>query len=152
MTEMTAKMVDISKKPDVIRIAKAQGSIKLKKETIEKVKAGKIEKGDVFTAAKLAAISATKKTSELLFLCHPLPITNVKVDLNTAEEKITAEVEVSSIGKTGVEMEALVGVTTALLTVWDMVKQYEKDEKGQYPRTKIEDIKVVEKIKEIPHA
>ena len=143
------KMVDISHKKDVVRIAKAVGSIKLKRETIERILRGEIEKGDVITVSKIVAISAVKKTPEILPLCHPIPITNVSVNivLEPDKERILAEVVVKSVGKTGVEMEALVGVSAALLNIWDMVKAYEKDIHGQYPHTKIEEIKVVEKIK-----
>ncbi len=141
------KMVEISEKSDVLRIARAKGSITLKENTIKLIKEGKIKKGDVISATKMAAILAIKKTPELIPLCHPIPITgaNVEVKINTRE--IEVEVEVKSIGKTGVEMEALVGVSTALLTIWDMVKAYEKDERGQYPTTKISEIRVIEKIK-----
>jgi len=141
-------MVDVSKKPEVFREATATGSICLKKATIKSIKEGKIEKGDVFTVAKIAGISAAKRTSELLPLCHPLPLTNVKVHLKVRDDSaVVAEATVKTIAKTGVEMEALVAVSVALLTVWDMTKQYEKDEAGQYPDTAIEEIRVVRKEK-----
>ena len=143
------KMVDISEKRDVVRIAIARGEIRLKRETIEKILKNEIKKGNVISASKLAAIMAVKKTPEILPLCHPIPITNVNVEIRPDLEKsiVSVEVTVKSFGKTGVEMEALVGVTTALLNIWDMTKAYEKDEKGQYPHTSIEKITVVEKIK-----
>ncbi|MGF3499950.1 MAG: cyclic pyranopterin monophosphate synthase MoaC [Candidatus Bathyarchaeia archaeon] len=142
-------MVDVSRKPEAFREATATGSICLRKTTVKRIKEGEIEKGDVFTVAKIAGISAAKKTSELLPLCHPLPLTNVDVQVKVKDEStITAEATVKTIAKTGVEMEALVAVSTALLTVWDMTKQYEKDEAGQYPHTVIEEIHVIHKEKQ----
>ena len=142
-------MIDISEKKDVVRIAKASGFIKLKKETIQAIIEGKVKKGDVITATKLAAIQAVKKTPSLLPLCHPIPITSVEVNVTPIidEECVKVEVVVKSIGKTGVEMEALMGVSIGLLNIWDMVKYLEKDERGQYPTTKILDVVVEEKIK-----
>lgn len=144
---MKMKMVEISEKSDVLRIARAKGSITLKEKTIKLIKEGKIKKGDVISATKMAAILAIKKTPELIPLCHPIPITGANVEVKINNREIEVEVEVKSIGKTGVEMEALVGTSTALLTIWDMVKAYEKDERGQYPTTKISEIRVIEKIK-----
>ncbi len=141
------KMVEISGKKDVLRIARAKGKILLKKETIDRIKKNEIEKGDVLSASKLSAILATKLTPRLIPLCHPIPITGVEVNFEIGENEIEVSVEVRSLGKTGVEMEALTGVSMALLTIWDMVKKYEKDEKGQYPDTKITYIGVTEKIK-----
>jgi len=142
-------MVDVTAKPEVHREATAKGRIKLKPETIRRIKKGEIEKGDPFTVAKTAGILAAKNTSTLIPLCHPLPLTSVKIDLKVLDNSsIEAEATVKTKAQTGVEMEALAAVTVALLTVWDMTKQYEKDAKGQYPRTAIEDIRVVRKIKE----
>jgi len=140
-------MVEISSKKDVLRIARASGRIKLKPETMKLIKKGGVKKGNVLTAAQIAAISAIKKTPELIPLCHNIPITSIDVAFNFNKNEIEAVVEVKSTGKTGVEMEALVGASTALLVIWDMVKAVEKDEHGQYPDTRITDIKVVEKIK-----
>ncbi|NOZ31252.1 MAG: cyclic pyranopterin monophosphate synthase MoaC, partial [Crenarchaeota archaeon] len=117
-------------------------------ETIKLIQEGKIEKGDVVEAAKIAAILAVKNTPSILPYCHPIPITSVKVDVNYNQDLVKVIVEVKTTYKTGVEMEALTGVTTALLTIWDMVKKYEKDEEGQYPHTRIVDVRVVKKIKE----
>lgn len=141
-------MVDISHKNDIVRIATATGSIKLKPETIKLIKESKIEKGDVISAAKLVAISSVKRTPNLLPLCHPIPISNVSVDVKLETDMVNVTVTVKSISKTGVEMEALCGVSIALLNIWDMVKQYEKDNMGQYPITRIQNIHVVKKIKE----
>jgi cyclic pyranopterin phosphate synthase len=141
-------MVDITAKPEVHRQATARGQIKLKPETINQIKHGKIEKGDPFTIAKVAGILAAKNTSQLIPLCHPLPLTNVDVELRILDAStVEAEATVKTKAQTGVEMEALTAVSTALLTVWDMTKQYEKDAKGQYPDTAIENIRVVRKVK-----
>jgi|TARA_B100001971_G_C18254200_1_gene580661 cyclic pyranopterin phosphate synthase len=141
------KMVEISEKEDIRRIAIAQGKIKLKEETIEILKSGKIEKGNVLTTAQIAATQAVKKTSDIIPLCHPLQITGIRVNFEINNDNLKVKVKVTTIGKTGVEMEALTGVTIALLTIWDMVKANEKDQYGQYPQAKISDVYVVEKIK-----
>jgi len=142
-------MVDITAKPEVHREATAKGRIKLKTETIRLVKEGKIEKGDPFTIAKVAGILAAKNTSSLIPLCHPLPLTSVNVDLRINDgSTIEVEATVKTKAQTGVEMEALAAASLALLTVWDMTKQYEKDARGEYPSTTIENIHVVRKIKE----
>ena len=146
-TGKDVKMVDITSKKEVYREAVASGKIILRKETLEKIVKGEIEKGNVFNVATVAAILATKRTWELIPLCHPIPITNVKVDFAMDENSIVVKVIVKTTAKTGVEMEALTGVTIALLTIWHMVKKYEKDEKGQYPFTRIVDVKVESKIK-----
>jgi len=141
-------MVDITAKPQLHREATAKGHIKLKTQTINRIKQGKIEKGDPFSVAKIAGILAAKNTSSLIPLCHPLPLTNVEVNLRTLQDSmVEAEATVKTRAQTGVEMEALTAVSVALLTVWDMTKQYEKDAKGQYPDTVIKDIRVVKKLK-----
>jgi len=144
---MEVKMVEISNKPDVVRIATAEGFIKLERETVKRILEGKIEKGNVIAVAKIAAIQAVKHTWEIIPLCHPIPITGVDVTFEIKEEKVKVVVTVKSIAKTGVEMEALTGVSAALLAIWDMVKAYEKDRRGQYPSTVIEGIKVTKKVK-----
>lgn len=145
-------MISITEKPEIIRIAKAEGTIKLKKETVQTIKEKRITKGDVTTASKLAAINAVKKTSDLILLSHPIPITAVNVSffLNEKRSAVELTVEVQSIGRTGVELEALLGVMAGLLTVFDMCKYLEKDEQGQYDTTNISNIKVVQKIKKHP--
>ena len=143
-------MVDISDKPKVFREATATGTVKLKTETIRLINKGKIAKGDPLQAAKIAGILAAKKTSTLIPLCHPLPLTNVEVEtkvLDRSTVQVTSTVKTKA--QTGVEMEALVATAVGLLTIWDMVKQYEKDAEGQYPFTVIENIRVVKKIKEV---
>ena len=143
-------MIDISEKKSILRIATASGKIYLKRETIERIKNKKVKKGDVFTIAKIAAINAVKKVPDLIPLCHPIPISNVDIDFNyEGDNTIRVTCTVKSISKTGVEMEALMGVNIALLNIWDVVKMYEKDSKGQYPITVINEVKVNEKIKKM---
>ena len=143
-------MVDISDKPEVFREATVTGTIKLKPETIRLINKGKIAKGDPLYTAKIAGILAAKKTSTLIPLCHPLPLTNVEVEIKVLD-KSTVQVTstVKTKAQTGVEMEALTATAVSLLTIWDMVKQYEKDAEGQYPSTVIENIRVAKKIKEV---
>ena len=141
-------MVDVTAKPEVYREATARGTLKLKSETIELINKGKIEKGDPFYAAKIAGMLAAKNTSSLIPLCHPLPLTDVKIDVEVVDDSsVQVEATVKTKAQTGVEMEALVATSVALLTIWDMTKQYEKDAQGQYPRTLIQNIRVVRKVK-----
>ena len=140
-------MIDISDKKIIMRRAKAKGEIKLKKETIKAIKEQKVKKGDVFTVARVAGLNAVKNTSMLIPMCHPVPVSAVDIDFDVRENSIICVCEVKAEYKTGVEMEALTGVTVALLTIWDMVKYVEKDEKGQYPETRIINVEVVEKVK-----
>ncbi len=140
-------MVDISDKREVKRRAVAAGEIQLKPETIEAIKSKKIVKGEVLETARIAAIMAVKQTSSVIPMCHQIPVTSIDVGFEINKETIKATVEVKSVGKTGVEMEALHGVSVALLTIWDMVKSAEKDETGNYPHTGIRDIRVIEKSK-----
>ncbi len=142
-----ARMVDITPKRYVLRVAKARGRIKLRRETIKLIKERRVEKGDVITVTKIVAMNAVKRTSELLPFCHQIEITHVDVDVRLSDDYVEVEVTVKSVARTGVEMEALIGVSMALLNVWDMVKKYEKDETGNYPWTRISDIIVVEKVK-----
>jgi cyclic pyranopterin phosphate synthase len=143
-----AKMVDISDKKEVKRRAVAVGEIQLKPATIEAIKNKQIEKGAVLETARIASIMAVKQTSFVIPMCHPIPVTGIDVRFEINEDSIIATVEVRTIGKTGVEMEALHGVSVALLTIWDMVKSREKDETGNYPSTLIKNIRVLEKFKE----
>ncbi len=141
-------MVDVSAKPEVYREAIAKGTIRLKSKTVALVKEGNVAKGDPLFVAKIAGILAAKKTSELIPLCHLLPLTSVDIETHTVgDSAIDVVATVKTKAQTGVEMEALTAVSIALLTVWDMVKQYEKDVQGQYPSTAIEDIHVLSKIK-----
>jgi cyclic pyranopterin phosphate synthase len=140
-------MVDVGEKPSVPRTATASGFIALKPGPLRKIRAREVPKGDVLAVAQTAAILAVKKTPELIPLTHQITVTGTDVDLKIEKNGVRVAVEVKSAGKTGVEMEALAGVAGALLTIWDMVKGMEKDEKGQYPTTSIKDIRVLKKVK-----
>ena len=141
-------MIDISDKPEILREATASGTIRLKPETIQLIKNGKIAKGDPLYTSKIAAILAAKRTSSLIPLCHPIPITKVEVEIDIVDESnVQVRATVRTEAQTGVEMEALTATATGLLTIWDMVKQYEKDAEGQYPTTAVENIHVVKKMK-----
>ena len=133
-------MVDVGQKPDTERIAIARGEVHMLKETLDLIRAGQIKKGNVLTVAQIAGISASKRTSDLIPLCHPLPLTKIDVDLALDESLpgviITATVKVT--GKTGVEMEALTAVAIAALTVYDMAKAVEKT-------MRIQNIRLIEK-------
>ena len=142
-----AQMVDISAKNEVIREAAAAGKIFLKPETMNAIRQGTVVKGNVLSTARVAATLSVKNTPSLIPLCHSIPVSAIAVDFDEGDGFIEATVRVKSTGKTGVEMEALVGVSIALLTVWDMVKSAEKDTAGQYPVTRIQDIRVIEKRK-----
>ena len=142
-----AQMVDISGKGDVVREAVATGKIFLRPTTLAAIREGTVVKGNVLATARVAATLSVKNTPNLIQMCHSIPISAIAVDFSDREGFIEASVRVKSAGKTGVEMEALTGVSVALLTIWDMVKSAEKDEHGQYPVTRIEDIRVIEKKK-----
>lgn len=122
-------MIDISGKDVTVRIAKACGCIVLGKGAFDVIRQGSCIKGDVLETAKIAAVNAVKTTSTIIPMCHPIPIESVKVDfeLKEAEESVTVAVVVKSSGKTGVEMEALVGASTACLTIYDMLKYKSRD-------------------------
>lgn len=124
-----AHMVDVSAKADTAREAIAEGYIKTSAETLEIIMGGSAKKGDVLGVARLAGIMGAKRTADLIPLCHPLPITKVAVELTAVPDLpgVRAVATVKTGGKTGVEMEALVAVSTALLTVYDMVKAVQKD-------------------------
>jgi cyclic pyranopterin phosphate synthase len=141
------RMVDISGKDIVYREAVAEGFIKLGSESVKRIKEGEVEKGDVFSVASTAAILGVKKVPELIPLAHNIPISHVETEFEVLNDGVKVRVSVRTTARTGVEMEALTGVVTALLNVWDMVKKYEKDERGQYPNTAIQWVKVVKKAK-----
>ena len=140
-------MVDITEKPVVRRQAKAAGKIILSSSTLLKIKSGRIKKGDPLLVAEVAAMNAAKQTHILIPHCHQILLDAVNISFEVLDESITAECFVRTQARTGVEMEALVGVTAALNTVWDMVKYLEKDDNGQYPKTRITDIRVLSKEK-----
>jgi cyclic pyranopterin phosphate synthase len=135
-----AYMVDVSDKDITRRTATAQGTICVSREVMDAVISRSIRKGDVYTVAQVAGIMGTKRTSELIPMCHPVSLTNAKITFETDEEScaITAFCTAVTDGKTGVEMEALTGVTVTLLTIYDMCKAIDK-------RMLIKDVHLVEK-------
>ena len=135
-----ARMVDVGDKPDSIRVAKASGSIKLQKSTLELIRKNEMKKGDVITTSEIAGVQAAKKTYELIPLCHNINLDKISVTGSLTENGIIFESEVRCTGKTGVEMEALTAVSLALLTVYDMCKAVDKE-------MLIGDIRLIEKTK-----
>ncbi len=135
-----ARMVDVGHKPDSERIAVARGEVHMKQGTLDLIRAGQIKKGDVLTVAQIAGITASKRTSELIPLCHPLPLTTVDVDLALDDSLpgVVITATAKTVGKTGVEMEALTAVSVAALTIYDMAKAAEKT-------MRIQNIRLVEK-------
>ena len=140
-------MIDVTGKPVVRRMAEAAGKIILSPGTIKKMEEGEIKKGDPFLVAEVAAMNAAKQTHLLIPHCHQIPLDTVKVTFEIVEATVEARCLVRSQARTGVEMEALIGVSVALNTLWDMVKYLEKNEQGQYPSTMITDIRVLKKEK-----
>lgn len=140
-------MVDISEKPVIKREAEASGRILLNRDTIQHIENGRIKKGNPLLVAEIAGMNAAKQTHRLIPHCHQIPLDMVSVIFDVSKESIEARCFIRAQARTGVEMEALVGVSAALNTIWDMVKYLEKDDMGQYPSTRITDIKVVRKEK-----
>jgi len=135
-----ARMVDVGHKDQQLRIAIAEGHIALNTETIALIKENNMKKGDVLTVAEIAGIQAAKRTSDLIPLCHPLLMNKVKVTALLDETGVKVTGEVRCIGQTGVEMEALTGVSVALLTIYDMCKAVDK-------QMLIENVRLIEKTK-----
>ncbi len=121
-------MVDVGEKKETHRVAVATGTILMKAETLEVIRSGNAKKGDVLGVARIAAIMAAKRTSDLIPLCHPLALTRVTVDFEMQENEpgVVCTSQVETFGKTGVEMEALTAVTVGLLTIYDMCKAVDK--------------------------
>jgi len=142
-----AQMVDVGSKDDVKRRATAEGTIILRPATIEAIRDDGIDKGDVLSTARIGAIQAVKHTWETIPMCHQIPITNVETSFDVNQSAVTMAVTVETVGKTGCEMEAIEGVTTGLNVIWDMVKAAEKDDDGQYPVARLEDVSVTDKQK-----
>ncbi|MBW2015383.1 MAG: cyclic pyranopterin monophosphate synthase MoaC [Deltaproteobacteria bacterium] len=141
-------MVDVTEKPVIRRRAEAAGRILLSRDTIQKIRKGEIKKGDPLQVAEVAGMNAAKQTHILVPHCHQIPLDTVDFEFQVSEERVEVKCVVKAQARTGVEMEALVGVSVALNTLWDMVKYLEKDDQGQYPHTKIEEICVLKKEKE----
>jgi len=142
------KMVDVSGKLMQRRKAIAEGRLKLKASTVKEIRNGSVKKGDVLTVSQIAGIQAAKGTSDIIPLCHQIPLSSVEVQFKLIKDTVVARTTVITNNVTGVEMEALVGTTVALLSVWDMVKYLEKDKEGQYPVATMFGVKVIEKSKE----
>jgi cyclic pyranopterin phosphate synthase len=140
-------MIDITEKPVVRRMAQASGRIILSSKAIEEIKAGRIRKGDPLQIAEVAAINAAKQTHLLIPHCHQIPLDSVSVQFKVNDDSVETICTVKAQARTGVEMEAVIGVSMALNTLWDMVKYIEKDSQGQYPYTSIADIRVLTKKK-----
>src|SRR6201993_1491213 len=136
----TAKMVDVSSKPLSQREAVASGRIDLQKETLRLIATDRIAKGNVFATARIAGIQAAKQTSNLIPLCHTLPLGEIKIDITTSNKGAEVKCAAQTVAQTGVEMEALVGVTVALLTIYDMCKAVDK-------KMQIYDVRLIEKTK-----
>ena len=144
---MVFRQADISKKPVTYRVATASGIIRLRPGTVSRIRKGLVEKGDPLAISEIAGIIGAKRTHELLPLCHPLKIENTRIETALIPSGMEVTATVSANEKTGVEMEALTATTVALLNIWDVVKAYEKDNRGQYPTTQIEKVRVVRKAK-----
>jgi|TARA_B100001741_G_scaffold272988_1_gene241868 cyclic pyranopterin phosphate synthase len=121
-----AHMVDISEKQDSKRTAKARATISMAKETIVALQQGDLPKGDVFAVARVAGIQAAKRTGDIIPLCHPLMLSSVKVEFEIIDDKVEIEAEVTTVGRTGVEMEALTACSVSALTIYDMCKSMDK--------------------------
>ena len=133
-------MVDVSAKPLSKRRAVARGSIRLQRETLDLIAKDQIAKGNVFVTARVAGIQAAKQTAQLIPLCHTLPLGQIKIDIVASKDGAEVKCAAQTVAQTGVEMEALVGVTVALLTIYDMCKAVDKD-------MIVSDVQLVEKTK-----
>jgi cyclic pyranopterin phosphate synthase len=136
-----AQMVDVSGKPPSIRTAVATGKIQLRRETLDLILKDQIAKGNVFATARIAGIQAAKQTAQLIPLCHPLPLGEIKIDIITSDNFAEVECTARTVAQTGVEMEALTGVVVALLTIYDMCKAGDKE-------MRLSDIRLLKKTKE----
>jgi cyclic pyranopterin monophosphate synthase len=141
------RQVDIGSKPEVRRRAVAVGELALGPRTRSAVRRRSVEKGDPIAAGELAGLLAMKRTDELIPHCHAVRLTSGRVELSVTSRGVRVRAEAAAVDRTGVEMEALVGATVALLAVWDMVKYLEKSPRGLYPRTRLGPVRVVAKEK-----
>lgn len=139
-TEGAARMVDVGEKPDSQRTAVAAGAVYMQPATLRLIREGALKKGDVLTVARIAGVMAAKRTSELIPLCHPIPLTHIDVDLTLDEANNAVQIRATARtrGKTGVEMEALTAVNVAALTVYDMAKAVDR-------AMRISDVRLLEK-------
>ena len=136
-----ARMVDVSNKPQSARTASAAGRISLEKTTLDLISAGKNPKGDVLAVARIAGIQAAKQTALLIPLCHTLPLSDVRIDIEILADGLKVQCTARTVAQTGVEMEALTGVTVALLTIYDMCKAVDK-------QMEISEVRLLKKTKE----
>ena len=143
-----ARQRDVGGKPRVARRAVAVGELTLAPATRRALRAGRVAKGDPVATGELAGLLAMKRTSELIPHCHLVALTASRVEIRPSARGVRVRAEAETVDRTGVEMEALVAATVALLTVWDMVKYLEKDDRGLYPRTSLGPIRVVTKRKD----
>jgi cyclic pyranopterin phosphate synthase len=137
-----AQMVDVSAKPLSARTAVASGKIRLQPETVDLISENRIAKGDVFATARIAGIQGAKQTPQLIPLCHTLPLSDVKIDIVTSSDGAEVKCTARTVAQTGVEMEALTGVSVTLLTIYDMCKAVDKE-------MRISEIRLVEKTKQL---
>ncbi len=142
-----ARQVEVAEKPVSRRRAVAVGELRLGAPTVRAVRARSVAKGDPIAAGELAGLLAMKRTPELIPHCHTVRLTSSQVDLTVGPRGVRVRAEANALDRTGVEMEALVGATVALLTVWDMVKYLEKDGRGLYPHTRLGPVRVTVKQK-----
>ena len=140
-----AQMVDVSAKAMSKRRAVASGKIRLQRETLDLIASDQIAKGNVFATARIAGIQAAKQTAQLIPLCHPLPLGDVKIDVVTSNEGAEVTCAAQTVAQTGVEMEALVGVTVALLAIYDMCKAVDKE-------MQISEVRLLSKTKQTVHS
>jgi len=147
MNKKIDAIVEIGNKPNVKRKAIATGLLKLSTDSVDAIKNNLVTKGDVLQASTIAAIQAVKETPRIIPHCHPIPLEGCNVEWSWEGDNLRCTVTVSAHYKTGIEMEALTGVSAGLLCALDMVKSLEKDSNGQYPDTIISQIQVVEKFK-----
>ena len=147
MSENIPAIVYIGEKPIVARKAIASGILHLNSASASAIRGKKVSKGDVIEASTIAAIQAVKETPRIIPHCHPIPLESCNVEWSWQGDSLRCTVTVGAHYRTGIEMEALTGVSAGLLCAFDMVKSFEKDDNGQYPTASIGDIKVIEKFK-----
>lgn len=140
-------IVDITNKKDTVRIATASGILRLNEKSIGAIRDKSVKKGDVIEASTVAAIQAVKETPRIIPHCHPIPLQACDVNWNIENDLLRCTVTVKATYKTGIEMEAITGVCAGLLCALDMVKSFEKDEQGLYPKTTIDEVKIIDKVK-----
>ena len=140
-------IVDITNKKDTVRMATASGILRLNEKSIKAIRNKSVKKGDVIEASTVAAIQAVKETPRIIPHCHPIPLQACDVNWNIENDLLRCTVTVKATYKTGIEMEAITGVCAGLLCALDMVKSFEKDEQGLYPKTTIDEVKIIDKVK-----